>query len=299
MRTRLDQITFPGSSTLRAFEAAGRLGSFKLAALELGLTESAVSHQMRRLETEIGAALFERRHRAVKLTPAGRAYLGSVQQAHRDLESATQSLAGARKAQLRLSLLPALAQYWLVPRLTELRRLLPDIDLSVFVSSDLVDLDRDEIDIAIRYGTGSWPRARVELLAEEWVLPVAAPKLARKIMKSGFAKAGVPLLQNLQHAEEWGPWLDALRVDALRGVETIRLETSPLIMEAARRGLGLGIGRRPFVDDLVAAGALAALGFAPQRSGKNHYILSPLGRAGERPALRACVAALREVARVR
>lgn len=296
MRTRLERITFPGSIALRAFEAAGRLGSFKLAAAELGVSESAISHQMRRLESDLGTALFERGHRQVKLTPAGRAYLGSVQQAHRDILTATQSLEGAAKTQVRLSLLPALAQYWLVPRLPELRRRLPDLALSVFVSSDLVDLDRDEVDIAIRYGTGTWPRCRVERLTDEWAMPVAAPKLARKIAKTGFMKANLPLLQNLQHPEEWGPWLGALGIESLRGIELIRLESSPLIMEAARLGLGIGIGRRPFVDGLIKDGELVALTQKPQPSGKGHFMLTPLGRAGDRPALRACVKALRDLA---
>lgn len=295
MRSRLEQITFPGSATLRAFEAAGRLGSFKLAAAEIKVTESAISHQIRRLESDLGAELFQRRHRQVTLTPSGRAYLGSVQQAHRDILNATQSLEGAAKSQVRLSLLPALAQYWLVPRLTDLKRMLPDIDLSVFASSDLVDLDRDEIDIAIRYGTGTWPRCRIDRLADEWVMPVAAPKLARKIGRSGAA--GWPLLQNLQHPEEWGLWMDWLQLEALSRAELIRLESSPLIMEAARRGLGIGIGRRPFVDDLLASNELIALTPAAKPSGKGHYILSPLGRAGERPAIRACVAALLQLSR--
>lgn len=294
MRARFEQIAFPGSATLRAFEAAGRLGSFKAAARELALTESAISHQVRRLERDLGTELFLRRHRQVTLTPAGRAYLGTVQQAHRDILNATLSLEGSAKTQVRLSLLPALAQYWLVPRLPDLNLLLPDMALSVFVSSDLVDLDRDEIDIAIRYGTGTWPRCRIALLADEWVVPVATPKLARKVARSGAGD--VPLLQNLQHPEEWGPWLEALGIAALGKADMIRLETSPLILEAARRGQGIGIGRRPFVDDLMAAGELVALSELRQRSGKSHYILSPQGRAGERPAIRACVAALRKLA---
>lgn len=292
MRTRLEQLTFPGSATLRAFEAAGRLGSFKGAATELKVTESAISHQVRRLETELGTALFDRRHRQVILTPAGRAYLGTVQQAHQDILTATQSLEGSARTQVRISLLPALAQYWLVPRLQELRRKLPDIDLSVFVSSDLVDLDRDEIDVAVRYGTGKWPRCRIDLLSDEWVVPVAAPKLAARFRKSGLAGAGPTLLLNVQHPEEWRPWMDMLGIGSLRSAELVRLETSPLIMEAAKRGLGIGIGRRPFVDDLLKSGELVALAPAAKPSGKSHYILSPLGRAGDRPALRATIAAL-------
>lgn len=292
MRRHLEQLAFPGSAALRAFEAAGRLCSFKLAAAELRVTESAISHQIRRLERELGAELFQRRHRHVTLSPAGRAYLGTVQQAHRDILNATQSLEGAHKAQVRLSLLPALAQYWLLPRLGDLQRQIPDIDISVFVSSDLVDLDRDEIDIAIRYGTGTWQRCRVDLLAEERVIPIACPKLARKVARVGLAAAGVPLLQNLQHPEEWSPWLESLGIGSLRDHALLRLETSPLIMEAARRGLGIGIGRRPFVDDLLADGDLVALAGNARPSGKSHFVLSPLGRAGSRPAIRACVSAL-------
>jgi len=215
-----------------------------------------------------------------------------VQQAHRDILAATQSLEGSGKTQIRLSLLPALAQYWLVPRLPELRRMLPDIVLSVFASSDLVDLDRDEIDIALRYGTGNWPRSRSELLADEWVVPVAAPKLARRIARTGLPASDVALLQNLQHPEEWGPW-----IGSLQGREVLRLETSPLVIEAARRGFGMAIGRRPFIDELLAEGALVALAGEAMPSGRSHYILSPLGRAGDRPALRATITALLALAR--
>lgn len=285
MRARLAQATFPGSAALRAFESAGRLGSFKRAALDLKVTESAISHQIRRLERDLGIELFIRGHRQIKLTPAGRSYLQIVQQAHRDILNATISLEGATDAQLRLSVLPALAQYWLVPQLGALRAKLPGTGLSVFVSSDLVDLDRDEIDLAIRYGTGTWPRCRVQHLMDEWTFPVAAPALLRGVGKS--ARADLPRLQNLQHPEEWAPW-----ADQIGGGEIIRLESSPLILEGARRGLGIAIGRRPFVDALLRDGELRKLPGEERASGKAHFILTPAGRAGDRPEVQACVAAL-------
>lgn len=300
IQTRLAQTTFPGSAALRAFESAGRLLSFKRAAAELNVTESAISHQIRRLERDLGAELFERRHRAIALTPAGRAYLGIVQQAHRDLLNGTTSIHGAGKAQIRLSLLPALAEHWLMPRLGSLLGALPDIAISVFVSSELVDLDRDEIDIAIRYGAGTWPRCRVQHLMDETVFPVAHPKLARRLGSHGAERAleaakGFKLLQNLQHPEEWGPWLPDLARQRDPG-DVVRLETSALVLRAAVEQLGVAIGRRPFVDEFLASGDLVRLSKKEITTGKGHFILTPLGRKGESAAIRSCLAALQGLA---
>jgi LysR family glycine cleavage system transcriptional activator len=290
MRARLAQATFPGSAALRAFECAGRLASFQRAALELKVTESAISHQIRKLERDLGTELFVRGHRQIKLTPAGRAYLQIVHQAHRDILRATLSLEGSATMQLRLSVLPAMAQYWLIPQLGALRESLPGTSLSVFVSSDLVDLDRDEIDIAIRYGTGTWPRCRVQHLMDEWTFPVAAPEIVRHARKAGWLDE-IPRLQNLQHPEEWTPW-----IDKFGSREVIRLESSPLILEAACQGLGVAIGRRPFVDRLLTEDRLRKLPGDERPSGKGYFILSPAGRAGDSSAIQAGIAALLELA---
>src|SRR6185369_11224568 len=154
--------------------------------------------------------------------------------------------------------LPALAEHWLVPLLPTLRRELPDIAIAVYTSSDLADLDRDEIDIAIRYGAGSWPRARIEPLMEEYVVPVAHPDIARRLGARAIAAAGeIPLILNLQHADEWSPWLAAKQSRGLPASrEILRLETSGLVMQAALEQLGIAIGRRPFVDRFLSAGRL-------------------------------------------
>jgi LysR family transcriptional regulator, glycine cleavage system transcriptional activator len=292
MRRRLTQATFPGSAALRTFESAGRQLSFQRAAKELNVTESAVSFQIRQLEKELGAELFERRHRQVKLTPAGRSYLAVVQQAHRSLMNATLSLAGTEKPQLRVSALPAFAEHWLAPRLPMLAKAAPEIAVSIFVSSDLVDLDRDEIDVAIRYGTGTWPRTESEHLMDETVLPVAHPKLARRLAKDA---AGVPLVVNLQHPDEWTPWLSEI-AGAREPSATIRLEGSSLVLRAATEQLGIAIGRRPFVDDLLARGALVPLADREIATGKGYFILTPVGRVKSRPELASFVAALHQLA---
>jgi LysR family glycine cleavage system transcriptional activator len=292
MRPKLTRSTFPGSAALRTFESAGRHLSFKRAAQELAVTESAVSFQIRQLERDLGAELFERGHRQVKLTPAGRSYLDVVQQAHRDLLSATVSLAGQEKAQVRVSMVPALAEHWLIPRLGGFLAAHPDIAVSVFSSSDLVDLDRDEIDIAIRYGSGTWPRAEVQHLMEETAVPVAHPRIARKLAKRQIGVASdVPLILNLQHPDEWTPWL----VDLSAGrspAGLLRLETSALVLRAAVDQLGIAIGRRPFVDDFLRRGDLVRLAKWERPTGKSHFILTPLGLGKRRPEIGTFIAAL-------
>lgn len=293
MRRRLTQATFPGSAALRAFESAGRQLSFQRAAKELSVTESAVSFQIRQLEKELGTELFERGHRQVKLTPAGRAYLAVVQRAHRALANATLSLAGTEKPQVRVSALPAFAEHWLAPRLADLARAAPEVAVSVFVSSDLVDLDRDQVDVAIRYGNGTWPRAEARHLMDETVLPVAHPKLARRLAKNRHAKnpTEVPLIVNLQHPDEWMPWLSEI-AGVREASEMVRLEGSSLVLRAAVEQLGVAIGRRPFVDDLLARGELVALAEREIATGKGYFVLTPIGRAKAQPEIAGFIAAL-------
>ncbi|HVJ31815.1 MAG TPA: LysR substrate-binding domain-containing protein [Terriglobia bacterium] len=298
LNAALIQAGFPGSAALRAFEAAGRLLSFKKAAHELKVTESAISFQIRQLERDLGLDLFERGHRQIKLTPAARAYLAVVQQAHRDIADATLGLAAQEKHLVRISMVPALAEYWLVPQLAALREALPDIAIAVTTSSDLADLDRDEIDIAIRYGAGSWPRARIELLMEESLVPVAHPDIARRLATRSIAAATeIPLILNLQHPEEWSSWLGGRQRGALSiGREMLRLETSGLVLQAAMERLGIAIGRRPFIDRFLAQGALVALSRQEQPSGKGYFILTSMGRRGLRPEITAVAGFLRECA---
>jgi LysR family glycine cleavage system transcriptional activator len=275
---------------LRAFESAGRQLSFKRAAQDLNVTESAISFQIRQLEEELGAELFERGHRQVKLTPAGRAYFDVVQQAHRDLAMATLSLAGQEKAQVRVSLIPALAEHWLIPRLADFMHRQPDIAVSVLASSELVDLDRDEVDVAIRYGSGHWSRAEVQHLMDETILPVAHPKIARKLSRRIDTATDVPLISNIQHPDEWGHFLPDLP-EGRHPAGVLRLETSALVLRAAVEQLGIAIGRRPVVDDFIARGELVPLAGSEKPTGKSYFILTPKGRL--RPEVVRFIEALR------
>jgi LysR family glycine cleavage system transcriptional activator len=286
MRISLRRLCFPGSAALRAFESAGRLGSFKRAALETGVSESAVSHQIKRLEKELGVALFLRRHREVVLTPAGRSYLEGVGLAHDHILSATLSLSSKEKADLRISSLPAFAEYCIIPGLADFTRRHPGIGLSILATSDLADLDRDEADIAIRYGDGRWSRYDVELIAAETAQPVISGKTGARIARAARENLGnLPLIINLQHAGEWDPWLPGLESPEKRAV--IRLESSSLVLEAVASGAGIGIARRPIADHLLASGAIVPISTNAVTTGKGYYFVTPRRSRGQRPEIAA------------
>ena len=145
----------PSLNGLRAFEAAARHLSFTLAATELNVTQTAISHQIRRLEEELGIRLFIRQNRALALTPEARDYLPGVRAAFNDLRLATDRL--LRKDDdkvLTVSTLASLAAKWLLPRLTDFQEQHPGIDVRITTSATFVDFQRDNVDAAIRYGRG-------------------------------------------------------------------------------------------------------------------------------------------------
>src|ERR1700756_1945513 len=168
----------PSLNGLRAFEAAARHLSFTQAASELNVTQTAISHQIRRLEEELGLRLFIRKNRALALTPQARDYLPGVRAAFNDLRLATDRL--LRKDDdkvLTVSTLASLAAKWLLPRLTAFQEAHPGIDVRITTSTALVDFRGGGVDAAIRYGRGNWPGVRAEWLMADDFFPVCSPAL--------------------------------------------------------------------------------------------------------------------------
>jgi len=153
----------PPLNPLRAFEVAARHLSFTRAAEELFVTPSAVSHQVKTLEENLGVQLFIREAKALVLTPAGTAYLPSVQLAFRQLAEATQRLQSKDRPSLKINMPPTFAVKWLIPRMDSFMRAHPDIDLKVSTSNHRIDFERDDFDMAIRYGRGDYPGLHAEL----------------------------------------------------------------------------------------------------------------------------------------
>src|ERR1700740_410063 len=170
----------PSLNGLRAFEAAARHLSFTLAASELNVTQTAISHQIRRLEEELGLRLFIRKNRALALTPQARDYLPGVRAAFNDLRLATDRL--LRKDDdnvLTISTLASPAAKWLLPRLSAFQEAHPGIDVRITTSTGLVDFKNGDVDAAIRYGRGHCPGARAEWLMADELFPVCSPALVK------------------------------------------------------------------------------------------------------------------------
>lgn len=247
----------PPLNTLRLFEAAGRHLSFKAAAEELHLTPSAVSHGIQTLEAWLGVDLFLRGNRTLSLTPAGSAYLPRVREALHDLALATESVPGrSPSGRLSVSVAPTFALRWLIPRLPAFQEKHPSIAVSLDTAHRLVEFPRDGIDFGIRIGRGPWPGlAAVKLLAEDLV-PVAGPALAARI-KTPADLATVPLLSIANVSEDWATWTEGAGLSGRLPLrDGPRFDAIHLAMDAAARGLGVAIGRRPTIDPDLESGRL-------------------------------------------
>ena len=266
-------LKLPPLSALRAFEAAARHLSFTLAAAELRLTASAISHQVRHLEACLGNRLFDRSRQGLRLTAAGAGYVSAVRDALRQISAATEEVQARKSGTLTISAVPALASAWLVPRIGGFRQRHPAIQLRILTDVRLVDLKREDVDIALRYGKGGWDQLASDCIMAETLLPVANPQLADRATPFHAADlARFPLLANTQHPEEWAPWLSRLAADA--APKMIFLESSQLTLQAANHGLGIALGRRPLVDADLAAGRLVALFPEEVPTGMSYYAVT-------------------------
>ena len=167
----------PSLQTLRAFEAAGRHQSYSGAGQELGLTHSAISHRIRDLENLTGSRLFVREGNRMVPTKEGARLLRQVRNALGLLESIFRETRSRASRRITISVFPAFASCWLVPRLAAFRAEHPEVDLALSLSSEIVKLGSG-LDAAIRYGGGSWPDTDSRRLAGEWLIPVCTPEYA-------------------------------------------------------------------------------------------------------------------------
>jgi LysR family transcriptional regulator, glycine cleavage system transcriptional activator len=246
---------------LRGFEAAARLASFTAAADELSLTQSAVSKQVKALEDTIGRPLFERGPRGLALTAEGRVLLDALQPLLRGFEAALAPLAGggARRT-VSISVTPSFGSLWLAPRLPELQRREPTVDLYIDASEATRALDRDGLQLAIRQARDDEAAAGWTPLLRERVMLVAAPALAAAV-RCPADIAALPLLV-FRHAVERHPWMSWPHWLARLGLPPS--PTQPLVhfsqyeplLKAAIEGAGLALGRTPLVAPALHDGRL-------------------------------------------
>ncbi|MCP1747839.1 LysR family glycine cleavage system transcriptional activator [Bradyrhizobium japonicum] len=281
----------PSLNGLRAFEAAARHLSFTLAASELNVTQTAISHQIRRLEEELGIRLFVRQNRALALTPEARDYLPGVRAAFNDLRLATDRL--LRKDDdkvLTVSTLASLAAKWLLPRLTDFQEQHPGIDVRITTSTSLVDFQRDNVDAAIRYGRGQWPGLRADWLMADELFPVCSPSLLRgdKPLRQPEDLKGYPLLHTSNaNSDDWRLWLTAAGLPGdIARQPGITFDMIFMTIQAAIDGIGVAMGRTSYVQDDIAKGRLVVPFKIALPADAGFYLVAPEGRR-EAPKLAA------------
>jgi LysR family glycine cleavage system transcriptional activator len=218
----------------------------------------------------------------VRLTAAGRRYLEQIDPAIRQIQSATEAVVRpSGRNVVRLTLPPSLAATWLIPQLGAFEREHPDTELQLVPTTRVVDLKRDQVDLAIRHGKGSWPGTEAAFLLDETALPVCAPGYLTLPPDADALAAlqRIRLIVNARFPDEWEEWARArgLAPPALTGA--IELEGIEQALQVAESGHGLAIGRRPMVDDRLARGTLIAPFGAGDPTGAAYYLCRPSGVA--------------------
>jgi len=279
----------PPLKALHVFEVAARHLSFTRAASELHVTQAAVSHQIKHLESRLGIKLFRRQGRRLLLTEEGQIYLPAVREALRQIGQATgQLLSRRRSGVLTVSVLPSFASKWLVPRLHRFREQCPDVDVRVSAFEWLVDFQRDEVDLAIRYGRGRWPGLRADSLLTEDVFPVCSPALLegnRPLLRPADLRHHT-LLHDDFSREDWRIWLTAAGVEGVDPERGLSFSHTSIMLEAAEGGQGVALGRTPLVADDLEKGRLIKPFDVTLPAEYAYYVVCPEETA-DRPRLAA------------
>ncbi|KAA0071523.1 transcriptional regulator GcvA [Tardiphaga sp. P9-11] len=270
----------PSLNGLRAFEAAARLLSFTNAANELSVTQTAISHQIKRLEEELGLKLFIRQNRALALTPQGRDYLPGVRAAFNDLRLATDRLKRRDNDHvLTVSTLASMASKWLLPRISAFQKAHPDIDVRITTSTSMVDFKSGDVDAAIRYGRGQWPGLRADWLTADDLFPVCSPALltGKKALLKPQDLASYTLLHSSGgYDDDWRLWLTAAGLPTdISKQPGLTFDMIFMTLQAAIDGLGVAIGRTTYVEGDLAKGRLVVPFDMRMPADAGFYLVSP------------------------
>lgn len=273
----------PSMTALVEFEAVARLSSFTVAAHELGVTQAAVSRQVRFLEETLGVRLFHRLHRSIKLTPDGEALYLVISESMQKIAGVFDRLSrGTEQQELVLAATAAFSRFRLLPRLAALKRSLPHVQLRLTTQMFTADLLHKDIDVAIRFGNGKWRDGTATLLFDEEVFPVCSPWWleANKAPDSLAELADTDLIESDSTSEGWmgwSEWFDAVgfRMPHLHYAFRCSMYTDAI--QAARDGQGIALGWERLVHDLLATGELVRLTTASFKVSDAYYIVVPHG----------------------
>jgi LysR family transcriptional regulator, glycine cleavage system transcriptional activator len=273
---------------LAGFRATARMGSFQAAARELGLTPSAISHQVAQVEAYLGAAAFVRGTRAVSLTPLGRKTLKIADALFVGLERLRAS-ASARRV-LKVSALPLFTQAWLMPRIARFNALHPDIDIAITSEHKIADLAAGDADVAIRTLRAKPTGLAARKLMEMRGVPVCAPalKAGRIPLATASDLALHTLIQYSSRPDAWDLWFAAQGLGTMKPRKVLTVDTVPAALEAAARGAGIALGTEPLMWAADVAKGLVPAVKAKPVSEASYFVCTGKARAND-PQVKAFV----------
>ena len=281
-------IRFPPMAALRALEAAARHLSYTHAAEELFVTQSAISHQIKHIESLWGIKLFERRGRRIVLTEAGHVLAPVVRDFIRRITATIEEITEKDNSSsaLRVTLLQSFAFKWLVPRLGHFKREYPDIDVWISTSDELVLFDSEKADVGIRLGYGNWGNLYEELLLQEYVFPVCSPHFLEEygMPQKPEDLLNLPLLRRnaVDILQRWRDWFKDADVLVRKMPKGTQFPQTSLAIQAAIDDQGVALARSAHVLDDVKAGRLVRL-FPEIKSKSNvaYFFICIPGRENE------------------
>lgn len=283
--------SIPPVANLMAFEAVARRRSFALAAAELHLTASAVSHQVARLEAQVGVRLFERSAHGVRMSMAGEQYLPRVAAALAAISIATDDLRQGARTSLYVHCAPSIASLWLMPRLRRFSQLCPDISLNLSAAHTHSDFDLGQADVDVRYGVPQWGDLVVEPLFEERIAPLASPSF---IEEHGIRRAeqllDVALIQSNVSLVQWSDWFNAFSNKRAPDRYPVRFDRAQMALDAATQGLGVALESTIIASQHLREGKLRPI-FSMEKALriKAHFVVYP-PRHAKRPNVEAFLA---------
>lgn len=270
----------PSFGLLNTFEIAARHLSFTVASQELCLTQGAVSRQIKTLESQTGAPLFVRKHRAIELTPEGVELYRVVSRSLLDIGACLETMRNnAAFPQITVAASVSFAYYWLMPKLEKFSEAHPEIDLRILASDQKMDLRRDGVDVAILFGQGASDGVDATLLFGETVYPVCCP--AYLAAHPELRQASDILDQTLVHLDgggniwgsvDWPAWLAMQGITTMPVRRGIQLNSYPMVLQAAEAGRGVALGWSYIVDEMLQDGRLVCPVNASMDTRNGYYL---------------------------
>ncbi len=266
----------PNLAALRAFEAAARHQNFSRAADELHVTHGAISHQVRKLEEELGVPLFVRNGRQVSVTTEGLRFAQLLGRAFGEITDAFAALRPDQsRKRLTVSALPSFAARWLAPRLGRFIDLNPDTEVVLQSSSQLQDLAREQVDVGIRWGFGRYPGLVVERLLGDYYYPVVSPRYRGgqlPAVPQDLARATL-----LRSTEPWLEWFQQAGLDMAEPQGGLLFEDLSMLIRSAVDGDGVALVRHVAASQEIASGELVRLFDITLQSARDYYFVCPPG----------------------